>query len=62
MSYSITKADIRVIVKRMQDRILIVGNAHKDARDSDEIKVAKAIGKHMEDLIAINCELRRLTK
>ena len=58
----ITHRDIRRIVRRIQDRILIAGNAQKAWLDFGETDCATAVGRHMQDLCAINAELRELTK
>jgi hypothetical protein len=57
----ITHRDIRRILRRIQDRILIAGNAQKEWRDFGETDCATAVGRHLADLCAINAELRGLT-
>jgi hypothetical protein len=60
----ITHRDIRPIVRRIQDRILIADNARKESGHDRDCTCDRClrIGKHEADLCAINAELRELTK
>ena len=59
----ITHRDIKQIVTRLQDRIVIADNARKDYGHDRDCTCDRClrIGKHEADLCAINAELRGLT-